>query len=423
MKHLLLRITVFVLLFTVAATAQFYEKSRYSGIGMPYFEVEIFRTFSEAGNLSQVYIWEELVNDDLTFVKNSENIFIAEFESEIAVFNAAGDQVDSKLIHQNLEEAEFKRTNSREVRHVLKEHFDLPAGNYEFKMQVTDLISKKKMRRKVNMNIFDLTNSNMDLSDLLFVDHVDSQEFNTVVPRIRSNFPSREGKLFLMYHLLVKNPPQTVELNYRLEDEEEEAHYDTTFQVTVTKPFSTQIFEIRKNDLIKSEYNCVVEARIGESTVKRSKSISFYWVSAPESEQDITLALRQMMFILPEDSLDKYKEKNSDQQKKFFKAFWDSKDPNPDTAINELMEEYFKRVNYATREYSAFHRDGWKTDRGRILIKFGFPDDVERHPFELNSVPFEIWRYYSLRKVFVFVDRNGFGDYELAPAYLDQEYR
>ena len=66
--------------------------------------------------------------------------------------------------------------------------------------------------------------------------------------------------------------------------------------------------------------------------------------------------------------------------------------------------------------------EGWRTDRGRIYIKFGPPDDIERYPFEMGTYPFEIWRYYSLRKVFVFVDRTGFGDYYLHPDYYDEEY-
>jgi len=91
--------------------------------------------------------------------------------------------------------------------------------------------------------------------------------------------------------------------------------------------------------------------------------------------------------------------------------------------MNQLKNEYFKRVNFANRNFTAFGTEGWLTDRGRILIKFGYPDDIERHPFDMNSKPYEIWRYYNLRKVFLFVDRTGFGDYRLHPDYIDMEYR
>jgi len=97
-------------------------------------------------------------------------------------------------------------------------------------------------------------------------------------------------------------------------------------------------------------------------------------------------------------------------------------DPNQETQKNELMDEYFLRVNYANENFSTLSVDGWLTDRGRIFIKFGQPDDIERHPFEIDSVPYEVWRYYSVRKIFVFIDRTGFGDYYLHPDYIDQEF-
>ena len=88
-----------------------------------------------------------------------------------------------------------------------------------------------------------------------------------------------------------------------------------------------------------------------------------------------------------------------------------------------MKDEYFRRINYANRNYTAFGQPGWITDRGRILIKFGFPDDVERHPFEMGSQPYEIWRYYALRKTFVFIDPTGFGDYRLHMDSMDEEFQ
>jgi len=57
--------------------------------------------------------------------------------------------------------------------------------------------------------------------------------------------------------------------------------------------------------------------------------------------------------------------------------------------------------------------EGWRTDRGMVYIRFGAPENVERHPFETNSRPYEVWRYYNLNYEFVFVDDTGFGDYRL----------
>ena len=130
-----------------------------------------------------------------------------------------------------------------------------------------------------------------------------------------------------------------------------------------------------------------------------------------------------MRYIIPHDSLDKYKNSDLDVKQVYFKRFWKLRDPNPKTTKNELKDEYFKRVNYANRNFTGFGQNGWLTDRGRILIKFGFPDDIERHPFEMGTQPYQIWRYYGLRKTFVFLDQTGFGDYRLHMDYLNVEFQ
>ena len=129
-----------------------------------------------------------------------------------------------------------------------------------------------------------------------------------------------------------------------------------------------------------------------------------------------------MKYIPDADSIGWALKQDYDVKLAFFKRFWKRMDQNPGTDKNELMDEYYRRVNFTVVNFSSLANDGWKTDRGRIFIKFGQPDDIERHPFEMSSNPYEIWRYYGLRKVFLFLDKTGFGDYYLDPNYLDEEY-
>jgi len=105
-----------------------------------------------------------------------------------------------------------------------------------------------------------------------------------------------------------------------------------------------------------------------------------------------------------------------EERKQKFLNFWKSKDPTPGTDKNELMIEYYRRVYFANRNFSE-GREGWKTDRGRIYIIYGPPDNVDRHPFELNTKPYVVWHYYTINKTFYFVDETGFGDYRLVNPY------
>jgi len=108
-----------------------------------------------------------------------------------------------------------------------------------------------------------------------------------------------------------------------------------------------------------------------------------------------------------------------EQQKEFWEAFWKRRDQNPETPENERMDEFYKRVQYANQHF-GFGRAGWKSDMGRIYIVNGEPDEVVRNPFNVDRPPEEIWYYYRDRKTFVFIDRDGFGRYDLDASRTNQ---
>ncbi len=80
-----------------------------------------------------------------------------------------------------------------------------------------------------------------------------------------------------------------------------------------------------------------------------------------------------------------------------------------------LREQYVQRATYANLNYRVLGREGYKTDRGRIHIVYGTPDDIERHPNEPETRPYEIWSYNAIQGgvIFVFVQRVSGGEYEL----------
>jgi GWxTD domain-containing protein len=88
-------------------------------------------------------------------------------------------------------------------------------------------------------------------------------------------------------------------------------------------------------------------------------------------------------------------------------------------------EEYLARVAYANANFKMLSREGYRTDRGRVYIVYGPPDDIERHPNEVDSRPYEIWSYNNIQGgvIFAFVMRNQGGDYELVHSTDRNELR
>jgi GWxTD domain-containing protein len=121
---------------------------------------------------------------------------------------------------------------------------------------------------------------------------------------------------------------------------------------------------------------------------------------------------------------------NDEERDNFIEAFWQRRDPTPDTEENEFKEEHYRRIAYANEHFAA-GKPGWATDRGRTYIVFGKPDEIESHPSggsyqrpmeegggETSTYPFEQWRYRYIedigQEVIVeFVDTCMCGDYHM----------
>ncbi|MCA1629858.1 MAG: GWxTD domain-containing protein [Acidobacteria bacterium] len=137
-------------------------------------------------------------------------------------------------------------------------------------------------------------------------------------------------------------------------------------------------------------------------------------------------------YIITDEERKAFKKLATDEEREqYIEAFWRRRDPDPDTDENEYKEEYYERVAYAN-EHFASGIPGWKTDRGRIYIMFGKPDEKESHPAggsyqreiyegggNTSTYPFEKWFYRYIEGVgsgveIEFVDPTGSGEYRIA---------
>lgn len=120
----------------------------------------------------------------------------------------------------------------------------------------------------------------------------------------------------------------------------------------------------------------------------------------------------------------------NEEREQFIEAFWQRRNPDPDSADNSFKEEHYRRIAY-TNEHFSSGIPGWKTDRGRIYIMWGPADEVQTHPTggsydrpasegggETSTYPFEDWRYRYLEGIgenveLEFVDTTMSGEYHL----------
>ncbi len=131
----------------------------------------------------------------------------------------------------------------------------------------------------------------------------------------------------------------------------------------------------------------------------------------------ITAAEKEVFLSLP----------NEEERGRFIVAFWKKRDPDPRTEENEFKMDYYRRIALANTFLGVAGLDGWRTDRGKILILLGPPSEVQRdfNPTGASATaisgPRETWSYWGLSDPglpynleFTFVDRTGTGHYTLA---------
>jgi GWxTD domain-containing protein len=136
-------------------------------------------------------------------------------------------------------------------------------------------------------------------------------------------------------------------------------------------------------------------------------------------------------YIITDEERKAFKQMNTDEEREqFVEQFWLRRDPTPDTIENEFKEEHYRRIAYSNERYAS-GIPGWKTDRGRIYITFGPPDEIDEHPSggtyerpvaegggETTTFPFEDWRYRYIEGIgndvnIEFVDTTMSGEYHM----------
>jgi len=136
-------------------------------------------------------------------------------------------------------------------------------------------------------------------------------------------------------------------------------------------------------------------------------------------------------YIITDEERSAFKRLQTDEEREqFIENFWLRRDPSADTVENEFKEEHYRRIAYANEHYAS-GIPGWKTDRGRIYITYGPPDEIEDHSSggfyerppeegggETSTFPFQQWRYRYIEGIgnniiIEFVDPTMSGEFRM----------
>ncbi len=383
----------------------------------PGFYIDAANYKGETKEKTRIDIYFQIPYANLQFVKHKGK-FRAKYSYTLTIYDEDKDNiVIEKIWNGKIFAKNFKEASSENNFQFGFKSFNLAPNNYVLSSVLYDKDSKKEFKTEAKLEIRDF-NKPLQFSDILFIaSEIDSQ----IVLNISNTITTSDSSLFFYYEIY-SDTSTKVNIEYSVISEHDNIVFKNN-ELLFVDAGSTQIKKkLDKSKISLGKHKLIIKAV--DENKKTIDGVSKVFLSQikgfPASVIDIDLSISQMVYIANVDEIDEMLNAKTEEEKlSLFKAFWKKKDPEPSTPHNKVMEEYYRRVAYANKNFKHYY-DGWKTDMGMIYITLGPPDNVDRHPFELNGKPYEVWQYYNISQNFYFIDDTGFGDYRLLnPNYGD----
>jgi len=404
-------------------------------IGAPRFlsDYAVFSSPTPSMNMVEIYIRIPLRS--LYTVMEGQKDF-SEYEMAILVRDNDGKQVTGMSWKNRLENPGLEKfDHNRSLSILERKYLELPKDKYTIEIILTDQVSNLRWKNEINLNlkgyespmlISDIEFTLGDISQATIVQQEFLRHGQSVVPSASRTFDSeRDNPGYYLEIYPNKNSPDIFGIRSRIFDLDGTLVYSDSNSIGMESKVEGVIPFFGKlliSNLAPKRYQLKLEVgdrELNKIYATRNAEFNIDWSLKTLVENDYGRAVDQLRYVASPQERDSLKNMPADRRLEGVQDYWKRKDPTPTTPENELSEEYYSRLRYANNNFSGYGRPGYLTDFGRIYITYGQPEEIERHPFDLDSKPYEIWYYYRHHRKFIFIDKNGFGNYELAYPYPD----
>ena len=346
----------------------------------------------------------------------------------VEVVDSASDLIDRDIKDTELSVDNFEATNERGffLQDFLK--FNLSAGRYIIKTTITDLNSLNELKLEpadidlikadeeivLHPLVIESANDDCKIENAFTLANFGGRvpfspkDYNLVIPLIDTTLANISVTIINNEDTLVN---QEISEFYTLPIGISTCNTDLVL-LPDDESISTKNFIVRNVNRKLIEGKVLLNVKFGEDKSREFNS-QVIWIDKPFSLRDPAMAIEYLNFIAPDSIIYRMLSFDKSEYPKVLHEYWTSFDPTPESSFNQLMTEYYKRIDYAAKEFRGLGKDnGIKTDRGMIYIRFGKPDEVERSSNTQGQVV-ETWIYKNPERKFVFVDKRGIGNFTL----------
>lgn len=317
-------------------------------------------------------------------------------------------------------------------------------GQYRVDIEVVDEVKKVYQVEGFRLDLEPVNEGEVAVSDIIIASNIQKAPENAgefdhngllVLPNAERMFGTNNPMIY--YYMEIYNLTPGLDHNYlvirQILDENRtpvKTLEDRTRPVPAESCVEIDAFSIAT--LRTGSYSLMITVT-DETSGKKTSAERRFWVYRPGdynqavtinnpgfdlasmTDEEVAEELKMVRYIMSSKVQNMVKKLDAEGKRLFLAKFWITNDTDKSTSANEARIEYMRRVDEANIRFKgSFRQKGWQTDRGRVFLMLGEPDNIEDHPFELQERKgYQIWYYDHVEGgvVFVFVDRNGYGDY------------
>lgn len=391
----------------------------YSSNRVKYFQD--YLNFMDDDGQSRVDLFIQVPFKEIQFIKSSKG-FQGGYSVTVSIYQDDKETlVFEKVWTEKILSPSYNNTISRESFNLSFRSINLVPGEYFIK---TILADRESHQEYLSERMFKVKDYKVKpaISDILFsANKKNNNDKSKIIPNISRNISNSKDGLNFFFEVYTDSSIVS-DIEFHIADKNGKIIYSKSRKQTFNETKTQIYYSINDTTLNFGTYllSVILKNNNGNQIAMATKPFFSRWVGLPASVEDIDEAIAQILYIASSSDIEYMEAGETETEKiKRFLQFWKSKDPSPGNEENQVFEEYFSRVSFANENFSSYTK-GWRTDRGMVFIILGAPNNIDRHPFEYDSKPYEVWQYYDLNKSFVFIDRTGFGDYRLnTPMYGD----
>lgn len=391
-------------------------------------KTELVRFLNEAGQ-TEFHLNYKIPNNELQFIQEEQG-FVSTLNVKFDIY--LGDNLVSPNRFEHYAGARTVSVAQSENHFVLdKISFTLAREGFSAVLEIQDKNASTIYTEKIDLTLLD---SNSIVSDIEVSQGV-STELTPALDKFQRGqyqfyvdpIPVIDGnnKDFIIYHQVSNIVPGADSL-YRF------------FEFITVKKDTTLVWESEYNHLVEFlPYPLIKRIPLGDyepglytievkildpkkqrvMTTQRDFSLSRKYVLLTQRVfADDNEEFELISYFLDNRQKRMWRDLNEEGRKNFIERFWIANNPNPGSQENLFLQTVRQRVNEANWRFSH-HRAGWKTDLGRIYIKTGSPDNIDKKETEPDArysrKNYQVWKYYGADKTYLFLDFQNNGNYRL----------